>query len=733
MRTSALRSCGSVRGTPIAAGKRAVRGVAKVLVRDRMCSILAGVNVLTSLLRRRVLLLALLIVAIAALFRLWRLASVPPGLFGDEAANGLDALDVLAGRSRVFFTANYGREGLAMQFFAAAIRLGGVTAPVLRLPSVLAGILTAWATFWLGQALLRHTRYQGLLAPALAALFLATSFWHVYTSRYAERLIFTPLMATLAFAAFWQAVNQPTRAGRWRWFLLAGVFLGTSLHFYSIARLLPVFLGTYLIAELVYTYLAGARSNAMAEQPLLRRDFAPLAALFAAALLVFAPLGLYFLRNPERFSQRADVVSVFNPALNNGNPLGLMMQAGAANLAQFVLPGAGDKAWFFNLPGRAVFDPLSALLAGAGMLLGIVWLLHGLRRRADATATRQGARLLFLFLAFWVMLVPGLLAADRFPALPRVMGVIPAVYFFPALALAELWQQVQRRGMAARAAAATLIVAALLVHGGLTWRDYFSRWAADAATFDAFEGDIAAAAQWAAAHPDETVYLAADIYRHPTWLFLHEQVPLSTVFDYSNPAVHFFDGRFALPLPAAGDEATYLFTANAGPDMLLQSAPGWRGFSTPDTTQPGLTVRRLDSTALRREALRPARLAFSSGLTLQGYAPVALADGSTAWYFLWQVDGPHPGWFRGLQLQAGWQPLAGGAQLAQNSVELAYRPTEWATDGALLSWITLPALPADAPAVALALRLIDVGNGAALPAAESDADGWVLLSLSDSQ
>ena len=87
---------------------------------------------LRALFRRRALLLALLIVAVAALFRFWRLAAVPPGLFGDEAANGLDALDVLAGRSRVFFTANYGREGLAMQAFAAAIRLGGTSALALR-------------------------------------------------------------------------------------------------------------------------------------------------------------------------------------------------------------------------------------------------------------------------------------------------------------------------------------------------------------------------------------------------------------------------------------------------------------------------------------------------------------------------------------------------------------------------------------------------------------------------
>ncbi len=35
------------------------------------------------------------------------------------------------------------------------------------------------------------------------------------------------------------------------------------------------------------------------------------------------------------------------------------------------------------------------------------------------------------------MLLPTLLAVDRFPTLPRVMGVIPGIYFFPTLALGE--------------------------------------------------------------------------------------------------------------------------------------------------------------------------------------------------------------------------------------------------------------------------------------------------------
>ncbi len=684
----------------------------------------------------------LLILLVAAAYRLWQLPAMPPGLFGDEAVNGLDALDALAGRASLFYPANYGREGLAMLLFAAGIQLGGPTALALRLPAALAGIATALGSYWLGRELLAGTRYRGALVPLLAALFLSTSFWHVYTSRYAERLIFTPLMTTLAFAAFWRAANRAGRPAAWPWFLLSGLFLGLSVHFYSISRLLPVFLALYLLAQAGYLWLArrSRQSDAIADpgQSLLRRAFWPLVGLYGVALLVFAPLGLYFLSHPGSFVQRAQVVSAFNPELNGSGAGAMMLQAGMANLRQFVVPGAGDSAPFFNLPGRAVFDPLTAGLAVAGLLLCLSLVLAGWQRRRPAPVAAQGSRLLFLLLWFPVMLLPGLLAVDRFPALPRVMGVIPGVYFFPALALGELLIQARRWAARGRPAArwapwlaVGLTVLALLMHGGLTWRDYFQRWARAADTFDAFEGDMAAAAAWMAAHPGQEVFLSADIYRHPSFVFLHQQAPLSQFFDYTDPAVHFFDGRATLPLPAPGSQATYLFTANAGPDPLLASAPGWTGWEAVNAAEagaPGLTVLRLNGDAVDRSGFLPAELSFAAGPSLIGYRVQQLDDNAAAVLLLWEVGAPQAGRYQGLQVQVGWLSPDGGQQLAQVSGELAYRPTEWAPGSQALSWLVLPLTPDQPGDAQLALRVVDLANGQPLAAAGSGGDGWVILS-----
>ncbi len=679
----------------------------------------------------------LLILAVATLFRAWQIDRFPPGLFGDEAVNGLDALDVLAGRPQVFFPANFGREGLHILIQAQFIRWLGATSLALRLPSVIAGILTALATYWLGRELLARTRWRGALTPLVAALLLSTSFWHVHFSRFGIRGVFTPLLATLAFAAFWRAANRVAELRRaWPWFLLAGLFLGLSVHFYTASRLLPVFLGLYLVAQWLGWHLADRKTDeAMTERadgypPLLSRAFASLFGMAAVATLVFAPLGFYFLRTPGSLTQRASAVSLLNPEVAGANPLARMAQAAFANLAQFVGPGAGDQAQFYNLPGRPVFDPVLALLAAAGVALCVVGVWRWLVRRDTAVTSRaaEGSALLFLLLWFPTMLIPTVLAVDRFPTLPRALGVLPGVYFFLALALTALAWRMPRRWLAA-----LLIIAVLLWHGALTWRDYFQRWAPSPETFDAFEGDIAAAAAWLAAHPDQEVYLSADIYRHPTFAFLHEQTPLTAIFDYQDPQVHFFDGRWSLPLPPAGRPATYLFTHNAGPDPLLDALRDWPGFASQEQIagpgSPAVIVAKLGDGGLDQRGWTPTVTPFESAVRLLGYRLESQADGDAVVYLLWQMAGPQPGQATSWQVQAGLTTADADQQFTQTSSELAYRATEWAPGGRALTWLRLPQAAARPAGSRLAVRLINQDTGQALPAAGADSEGWLLLPL----
>ena len=266
--------------------------------------------------------------------------------------------------------------------------------------------------------------------PLVAALYLATSYWHIHFSRFGIRGVFTPLFGALAFAAFWRAVNQANqrmqrisecnvssvasslRHSSFVWFALSGFCLGLSTHFYTASRFFPFFLGGFLVLQAIIAYATRRRDEAI-----LVRHFWGIVLLFAVAALVFLPLGIYFIQHPGSFSQRASEVVATNAA----SPLALMGKAALANVLQFFVPGRGDQAQFYNLPGRAVFEPVTALLA----LIGLGVLLWRWQRPPA------------LFLLTWIpaLLLPSFLATDRFPTLPRVLGVIPAVYFYPAIGL----------------------------------------------------------------------------------------------------------------------------------------------------------------------------------------------------------------------------------------------------------------------------------------------------------
>lgn len=644
------------------------------------------------------------------------LGSAPPGLFGDEATDGLDALDVLAGRGAVFFPANFGREGLHMWIVAAMFRLFGVTPEAVRLPSFAAGLVTVLATYWLGRELVRATRrsYGGRqpawlmdAIPVAAALYVATSFWHLHFSRFGIRGVFTPLCGALAFAAFWRGVT----GGRLRWFVLSGFFLGLATHFYTAARFLPFFLGGFLLVQAAIALLRRRR-----EEALLLRHFKGIVTLYAVALLIFLPLGIYFLQHPGSFSQRASEVTAFGA----GNPWTRIGQAALANVLQFFAPGKGDVEQFYNLPGRAVFEPVTAVLA----LLGIVVLLL---RLGQAPA-------LFLLLWFPALLLPSFLATDRWPTLPRVLGVIPGVYFFPAVGLAlvggAVWwlARAVARGRAAWlpvALSVSLMVAALAVHATATWRDYFRAWAPSQATFDAFEGDMTAAWRWLAAHPQTAhVYLASDIYRHPTYMLLGEQTGVRTLFTHRNEGLSWFDGRSALPLPPHGEAAVYVLGSSALPPAerlaLLPTSATREEVPAPDGSA-ALTVITVPAAPVNAgEAAAP--VALTPLLSLEA-ATLAKGDNGAAELALtWQTAGPDPdNWAAyGLQLatvDGAWQ---------MDAAFEAFRPPEWVAGGRFVTWQRVDGIPG-AP-TQLRLRLISRENGQPLTTADAP-DGWRAIDL----
>ena len=97
------------------------------------------------------------------ILRFHRLSELPPGLFFDEGANGLDALQVLQGEHAIYFPRNNGREPLGIYLTALAISILGRTELAVRIPTALASSGTVFAVFWLGWLLFGRDERDGLL------------------------------------------------------------------------------------------------------------------------------------------------------------------------------------------------------------------------------------------------------------------------------------------------------------------------------------------------------------------------------------------------------------------------------------------------------------------------------------------------------------------------------------------------------------------------------------------
>ena len=140
------------------------------------------------------LFLILAILVIAGFFRLWRLNSIPPGLYPDVAQNGMDAIGAMeTGEYKVFYPNNNGREGFFINLIAFSFRIFGVSIFAMNIVAALAGIFTI-----LGLYLLTKEIFNEKIA-LLSSFFTAVSFWHINFSRIAFRAILTPLFLVFSF------------------------------------------------------------------------------------------------------------------------------------------------------------------------------------------------------------------------------------------------------------------------------------------------------------------------------------------------------------------------------------------------------------------------------------------------------------------------------------------------------------------------------------------------------
>ncbi len=482
----------------------------------------------------------LLITVLAAALRFYRLQELPPGLHFDEGFKGVTARALLEGAPlQLFFESDMGEEPIAMYLVAGALGVLGEKPWVIRLPSAIVGTLTVPLAWWLGRELFRLRRRADLAAtragsrieperkhlgePIMGlgtALILAILYWHISFSRIGMEPILVPFFATLTFASLAWGLNT----GRWLAFALGGLAFSGSLYTYKAGYFVPILAVLFIVHA------------AVVERGFLRRHGRGLLLAASVALVVAAPLGIYFVTHPASFLQRpASVALTESPwqglADNLPRILGMFFVQGDANPRS-------------NLPGRPALDPFLALL----FLVGIGRVLVGFRRPASI--------LPLLWLA--VMTLPTFVT-EHAPHFGRAIGATPAVALLCALGICYLvfgigdWKLLRTRIKSPGAIVAALLAAGLTFSGVSTARAYFHTWGSSPDLFYAYDVGLAEVASYVNTLPgNEDVYLTPTSRDHYTLQFLIRHPPASP----SAALWASFDGRAGLVFPPPGRAAT---------------------------------------------------------------------------------------------------------------------------------------------------------------------------------
>ncbi len=613
----------------------------------------------------------LVLVALAAALRLYRLDTLPAGLHHDEASNGMLALRILAGEYPVFFSAYTGKEALYMYLVALAIAAFGQTVLAIRLPAALAGVALVPAIFLVGR------RAMGERGALLAAGAAACAPWLLHIQRIGFRASLLPLLLTL-----WAwLLLRSLEGNRGRDWVGAGLVLGLTAYTYTAARLVPLLVLAFV------GYLA------LWQRPLLRRCWRGLVAMLLAAMLLAAPLVLHFLRTPADWGERLEQIGACS-GVSAGACVVLVAQHFGATLA--MVGFVGDPIGFFNTPGAPALPVWVGWLFYPGVALAL-W-----RVRQPAMA---------LLLLWWVVLVlPGVLSHDS-PHFLRTVGAAPPTMLLWALPLT---------GGGGKRDAGHTSRPALLLHGAgvvllllmatLSTYDYFGQWAHRPERYYDYMGYATDAAQVAAAIPDTVdLYLSEEYYRHPTYRYLAPRTEQA----------RWFDARYGVVLAQAGRHSVYLISpatpvdARAGP--FLSAAAGENVVNA----HGQYAYTRLDmpdgATAGPAPA-RPLQVAIG-GAMCEGYTVGEVqADGSLPVALFWRVVAPTE-----RELRVFLHLVDGAGRLVGQHDTIGYPSREWRAGD---RFVSLHTIPMDGAALnrdnRLHMGLYDVVTGARLPAAGGD-------------
>jgi hypothetical protein len=349
------------------------------------------------------------------------LEHIPANLGGDEGTQGVAALELLGPPLGNPFAAGwFSVPTMSFLAYGVSMRIFGASVAGLRALSALAGAVTVLTTFLLARDL------WGRRVAWPAAIALACSHYHIHFSRLGSNQIFDGLFMT---ASLW-LLARALRSKRKICFALAGAVIGVGWYSYFGARLVGIVVVCYLAWRAVVEYRFLARYGRM------------LLILLGAALVIIAPLLLYYTNHPQDLMSRARQVSIFSSGW-----LAREQTITGRSAASLLLQQFWKSILAFNCTLDPTFwyhssIPLLDFISGILFLLGLVWAMAHCRWPSNG----------LLLLWFWLALGLGWVVTENPPSSMRMTVLAPALAVLAGLGLIwlmelgqHIWSGVERR------------------------------------------------------------------------------------------------------------------------------------------------------------------------------------------------------------------------------------------------------------------------------------------------
>jgi hypothetical protein len=261
--------------------------------------------------------------------------------------------------------------------------------------------------------------------------------------------------------------------------------------------------------------------------------------LLLAGLLVI-PMFVYLQNHPES-QTRLSMLDGTLQGLRDGNVVPVLNNAKEALLA-FVWPGYGDQFLAYNIPGRPVFDAVTAVFFIIGLLVAL-W-----RWKQPNYA--------FLLLWFGIGIIPSLLTGATANT-TRNLAALPAVLLLPAIGFTAVAERLKIDGLKIKDGRrnsilnlqSLIIIIWLIFAGATTARDYFVRWGESPDVRGAYQHTLVEGLAFLEADASDLPLVISSVYPGPA----HDPSISLVLSPEISAGARWVDARYGLVFPAGGN------------------------------------------------------------------------------------------------------------------------------------------------------------------------------------